>query len=131
VARKRKPIWVGNAVPDDESDILSPGNTYTFNWPPSFGWPNGASIFEADIRLPPIAVYDIMERLLEIQKAGRTPKRVFVRRDLWKHLHRITGHWQRSQWPRGGAKHYILGVRVAYTSGKLPFYVVDDKGNKL
>ena len=120
----------------DESHILSPGDSYTFAEPkPAQNeWRKSHATVPVAMLLAP---HDIMERLIELQRAGRTPKTVYVQASLWTHLLLQGGRsldpqlYRRTTFPQGRRKRWLFGVEVKWTRGKLPFYVVDDKGNKV
>lgn len=107
---------------------LSPGDAWTFQWPRRVGRP-GTGRYECELHMAPLAVHDAVERFNALQRLGRTPKRVFIRRGLWDQLRRQGNLYAQTRW--GPRQDWLLGVEVKFTAGKLPFYVVDDKGNKL
>ena len=84
----------------------------------------------------PLALFAILEEMVLSQRAGFKTLRIYIRRDLFKHIHsavrydpraRLVFRYDRDKTSNKLCWH-IDGVPVSWTVGKKPYYLMTDRG---
>ena len=84
----------------------------------------------------PLALFAILEEMVLSQRAGYKTLRIYIRRDLFKHIHsavrydpraRLVFRYDRDKTSNKLCWH-IDGVPVSWTVGKKPYYLMTDRG---